>query len=98
MLASELFEKILHRLQALEPEFQMPLLQREMLMECCEKAVATSYSGDKQREVLMLSSLHAFEVSQGLIKNMVKGLTAKQVGTITLNYRGQIFTLDSSSI
>ncbi|MDQ6482575.1 hypothetical protein [Dyadobacter sp. LHD-138] len=98
MSSNELFDKVLEHLLALKPEFQIPLLQSEMLMECCEKAVATSYDGDQQIEVLILSSLQAFEVCQSLIKAMVEGLVPDQADSITLNYRGHKFVLDGSSV
>jgi hypothetical protein len=66
-------------------------------MECCENVMQPHNTEKHSHEVLMLSALQAFEVSQSLMKGMIAGTIPEFADTITLNYRGETFVLDKDS-
>jgi hypothetical protein len=97
MTAQELHTEILVKMAELKPDFKMGPLHKAMLMECCENVMQPHNTEKYSNEILMLSALQAFEVSQSLMKGMIAGMIPEFADTITLNYRGQTFILDKDS-
>lgn len=97
MTAQELHKKILTKLTELQPDFKMGPLHKAMLMECCENIMQPHNTEKHNDDVLLLSTLQAFEVCRNLMQGMIKGMIPEFADTVTLNYRGEIFILDKDS-
>jgi len=81
----------------MKPDFKMGPLHKAMLMECCENIMQPHNTEKHNDDVLLLSTLQAFEVSRNLMQGMIKGMIPEFADTITLNYRGETFILDKDS-
>lgn len=97
MTAQELHTEILAKMAELKPDFKMGPLHEAMLMECCENVMQPHNTQNNTKEILMLSTLQAFEVCGSVMKGMIKGMIPEFADTITLNYRGETFILDQNS-
>lgn len=97
MTAEELHEEILIKMADLKPDFKMHPLHKAMLMECCENVLQPHNTENHSHEILLISTLQAFEVSNSLMKGLIKGMIPEVADTITLNYRGETFILDQES-
>lgn len=97
MTAEILHAEILQKMGNLKPDFKMHSLHKAMLMECCEKVMQPHNTEKHSYEILMISALQAFEVSNSVMKGMITGMIPEFADTITLNYRNEPFILDKDS-
>ena len=97
MTAEILHAEILQKMGELKPDFKMGPLHKAMLMECCENIMQLHNTEKYNKDVLLISTLQAFEVCRNLIQGMIKGMIPEFADTVTLNYRGETFILDKDS-
>ena len=97
MTAEILHAEILQKMSELKPDLKLHALHKAMLMECCENVMQPHNTEKHSYEILMISALQAFEVSNSLMKGMIAGMIPEFADTITLNYRGDTFILDKDS-
>ena len=89
MTAEDLYQEVIDNLQikAIHP------LHKAMLEECCEHAINNNIT---DKETLRNAAMIAFMTTNSTLQGTLKaGL--KMADNVTLNYRGQSFTIDANS-
>lgn len=89
MTAKELYEEVIDslKIKTIHP------LHKAMLEECCEHAISNNIT---DKETLRNAAMIAFMTTNTTLQGTLNaGL--KMADNITLNYRGQSFTIDTNS-
>ncbi len=94
--SQELFDLIVLKGKEIAPDKQLDRLHKAMLMECCENVIAGTKKQEHSKEILMYAAISALEVSRTMMKSLIKATIPNFADVITLNYRGETFTLDTT--